>query len=194
MSKHNAMHEIMQRQTSSTTPMVIEVHIRQPQRDCPIYTWDRERTSLRLAGMYHAEPGLPADLAVCQLEGKLEVPVLLLSTSSSPPETLVQARLLGALLHPSFTESKEKIHPSDGWVFVAVAEVDTSLSLYQSLEMLPPAQLAALKAYMQARAREELQQGTAETPEVGEVASCSAPEAARLIRETRLLLKREQRM
>ncbi len=177
--------------------MVIEVQIRQPQRDCPIYTWDRERTSLRLAGMYHAEPGLPADLAVCQLEGKLEVPVLLLSTSSSPPETLVQARLLGALLHPSFTESKEKIHPSDGWVFVAVAEVDTSLSLYQSLEMLPPAQLAALKAYMQAKAREELQQSaaeTAQTAEVGEIASCSAAEAARLMRETRLVLKREQRM
>jgi hypothetical protein len=116
--------------------MMIEVQIRQPHRDCPVYTWDRERECLRVTAIYHAEPGLPADLASIQLEGKMEVPVLLLSTSSFPPGTFAQARLLGALsLTPA--EEQEQLYPSDDWLFVAAASVDSSLSSYQSLEMLP---------------------------------------------------------
>jgi len=140
---------------------------------------------MRLTGMYHAEPELPADLAICQLEEELEIPVLLLNTYSSPPRTLVQARLLGAL-SPTPSATREHSFPSDGWVFVAAAEVDASLSLYQSIEMLPPAQPGTLKEYVQAKA--QLQQTT------GEVQWCDADTAARLIRETRLLLKREQRV
>ena len=46
------------------------------------------------------------------------------------------------------TETQEQQYPLDDWVFVAAAEVDSSLALYQSLEMLPPAHLAALRAYV----------------------------------------------
>jgi hypothetical protein len=166
--------------------MLIEVRIRQPRTNCPIYTWDRERECMRLTDIYRAEPGLPADLASLELEGQLELPMLLLTSYSSAPDTLVQARLLGALSVMS-PETKEHMVPSDGWVFVAAAEVDTSLSAYQSLEMLPPAQLGVLNAYVQAKARDELQQTTSE------IQSCDADTAARRIRETRLELKREQR-
>ena len=187
--------------------MLIDVQIRQPHIDCPIYTWEREHECIRLTGIYRAEPGLPADLATLQLEGRLDVPILLLTTYSSPPGTLVQARLLGALsvgtpqrsLRSAYQSlasdggqfiaaSRERAFPADGWVCVAVAEADASLSQYQSLDMLPPVQLAALSAYVQAKAQEELQQTT------GEVQPCDANMAARLIRETRQFLKREQRM
>jgi hypothetical protein len=73
-------------------------------------------------------------------------------------------------------------------VFVAVAEVDHDLSPYQSIEILPPARLASLKAYIQVKAQEELRQTT------GEVQWCDADTAAQLIRQTRLFLKRKQRM
>src|SRR5690349_15906172 len=100
--------------------MVIEVQVRQPRRDCPIYTRDRERDCLRVTDIYHAQPGLPADLASFHLEGQIECPLLLLSTSSFAPGTLVQARLLGALCHTS-VHHKERPFPVDGWVFVAAA-------------------------------------------------------------------------
>lgn len=173
---------------SPTAAMEIEVQIRQPHSNCPTYTWDRERGCLRLTGIYHAAPGLPADVATLQLEGRLDVPILLLSRYSSPPGTLVSARLLGALGYTSSIGEQERSLPTDDWIFVAAAEADASLALYQSLEMLPAAHLAMLQAYVQAKAQEEVQLGT------GEIRSCAADTAARLIRETRVVLKREQRM
>jgi len=174
-------------QPSPISLMMIEVQVRQPHRDCPIYTWDSERACMRVTDIYRAEPGLPADLTSLQLEGQLEVPVLLLNTSSFSPGTLAQARLLGALsLMPA--EEQEHLYPSDNWVFVAAAEVDAARSSYQSLEMLPPAQLGALKAYVRAHVKVEQQQSA------GSIELHSAETAARCIRETRLHLKREQRM
>jgi len=166
--------------------MIIEVQVRQPHLDCPIYSWDRERERMRVSDIYHAEPGLPADLASFQLEGQLEAPVLLLSAQSFPPGALASARLLGAASLTS-TGAQEQRYPLDDWVFVAAAEVDSSLALYQSLEMLPPAHLAALRVYVRERTKQERQQSTAE------IEVYSAEMAARCIRETRLLLKREQR-
>ena len=182
------MHDAKQPGRRSATPaMVIEVQIRQPRSDCPIYTWDRERECMRVTAIYHAKSGLPADLASFQIEGQMEFPLLLLSTSSFPPRTLVQARVLGALCHPSL-HNKERAFPADGWVFVAVAEVDASLATYHSIDMLPASQVAAMKAYVQTQAWDELQHTA------GEIVSCDTETAARSIRETRLLLKREQRM
>ena len=157
MKKHQTGHEHEAEKTSSIAPMMIDVQVRQPHRDCPVYTWDRERECLRVSDMYHAEPGLPADLASTRLEGKLDVPVLLLSTCSFPPGTLAQARLLGAL-SPTPAEEQEHLYPSDDWLFVAAASVDASLSSYQSVEMLPPAQLGALRAYMRTHVKVEQQQ------------------------------------
>ncbi len=187
MKKHHTGYERKPGQPSSRSPMMIEVQIRQPQRDCPVYTWDRERECLRVTAIYHAEPGLPADLASIQVEGKMEVPVLLLSTSSFPPGTFAQAHLLGAL-SLALAEEQEHLYPSDDWIFVAAAEVDSSLSSYQSLEMLPPAQLGALKAYVRTHVKGERQLST------GGIQLHAADTAARCIRETRLLLKREQRL
>jgi len=172
---------------SATPAMVIEVQVRQPRRDCPIYSWDRERDCMRVTDIYHAQPGLPADLASFHLEGQVECPLLLLSTSSFAPGTLVQARVLGALCHTSI-HNKERPFPVDGWVFVAVAEVDASLAASHSIDMLPAAQVAALMAYVQTQAWDELQQSA------GEIVASDAEAAARSIRETRMLLKREQRM
>ena len=187
MKKYQTGHEHEAEKTSSIAPMMIDVQVRQPHRDCPVYTWDRERECLRVSDMYHAEPGLPADLASTRLEEKLDVPILLLSTCSFPPETLAQARLLGAFsLTPA--EEQEYLYPSDDWLFVAAASVDASLSSYQSVEMLPPAQLGALRAYMRTHVKVEQQQD----PRGIEMHSTDI--AARCIRETRLLLKQEQRM
>jgi hypothetical protein len=187
MKKHQTGHERGAEKPSSITPMLIEVQVRQPHRDCPVYAWDHKRECLRVTNTYRAEPGLPADLATTQLEGKLDVPVFLLSTSSFPPETLAQARLLGAL-SPTPVEEQEYLYPSDDWLFVATSELDNSLSSYQSIEMLPPAQLGALRAYMRTHVNGEQQQSTRG------IELHAADTAARCIRETRLLLKREQRM
>jgi hypothetical protein len=190
--RHDApRHERKAEHMQASPPMLLDVQIQQPRSSCPIYTWERERGSIRLTGVYRARPGLPADLAVFQLEGQLELPMLLLALYSSPPGTLVQARLLGALGSPPSAEAEAEAEgsprPSDGWIFVAVAEVEASLSQVQSLEMLSPAQLAELKAYAQATFREEYQQAKVE------VTCRGAQEAARMIRETRLQLKRERR-
>jgi hypothetical protein len=179
-------HEQTRGRRPAPHPMVIEVQVRQPRGDCPLYTWDRERSCLRVTDIYHARPGLPADLASFQVEGQVECPLLLLTTLSFPPETLVQARLLGAWCHSSL-QDEQRLIPVDGWVFVAVAEVDISLASYHSIAMLPAAQVAAMKSYVQMQALDEFQQMA------GEIVTCDADAAARFIRETRLLLKREQR-
>ena len=187
MKKHQAGHEHEAEKPSSIAPMMIDVQVRQPHRDCPVYTWDHKRECLRVSDIYHAEPGLPADLAATRLEGKLDVPVLLLGACSFPPGTLAQARLLGAL-SPTPAEEQEHLYPSDDWLFVAAVEVDASLSSYQSVEMLPPAQLGALRAYMRTQVKAEQQQSTRG------IEMHPSDIAARCIRETRLLLKQEQRM
>jgi hypothetical protein len=184
MKRFHIGHESKPEQQSATPAMVIELQVRQPHRDCPVYSWDRERECLRVTDIYHAEPGLPADLASIHLEGKLDVPILLLGACSFPPGTLAQARLIGAL-SPMPAEEQERLYPSDDWLFVAVAEVDASLSAYQSVEMLPPAQLGTLKAYVRIHVKRERQHS---------IQLHAADTAARCIRETRLLLKREQRM
>jgi len=186
MKKHQAGHEYEAEKPSSIAPMMIDVQVHQPHQDCPVYSWDRERECLRVSEIFHTEPGLPADLATTRLEGKLEVPVLLLGACSFPPGTLAQARLLGAL-SPTPAEEQEHLYPSDDWLFVAAASVDASLSSYHSVEMLPPTQLGALRAYMRTQVKAEQQQG----PRVIELHPSDI--AARCIRETRLLLKQEQR-
>lgn len=191
MSKHDERREEQQVQPGeqrAVPVMEIEVRIRQPRCDCPIYVWERERECLRLSSIYRAEPGLPADLAILRLEGQLDVPVLLLTTYSSPPETLVQARLIGALHYTPVVGTKATALPTENRVFIAVAQVDAFLSDYLSLETLPAPQLAQLKAYVQTEGGEELPQGEAR------IDVCNAAAAATLLRETRLSLKRERRM
>ena len=78
MRNDSARHERKLEHTQALPPMLIDAQIQQPRDSCPIYTWERERESMRLTGMYRAQPGLPADLAVFQLEGQLELPMLLL--------------------------------------------------------------------------------------------------------------------
>jgi hypothetical protein len=168
------------------SPMVLEVEVRHPQRDCLLYSWNRELTCLQVMGIHRAEAGLPADLGVIHLEGKKEVLTFLLLPYSAPPGTLVSARLVGAVQDLSFKGTKDDILPIDGWILVAVAEVDASLASCFSLDQLPPAQLVPLKAYVQAGAG---QNGAGRS----EVATCAAEAAARLVRETRLFLKRELR-
>jgi hypothetical protein len=167
-------------------PMLIEVLVREPQRDAPIYTWDAERASLRLSGLYSARPGLPADLATVHLEGLMDLPVLLLHSTNIAPGTLAQARLLGAL---SLRQAipMEDASPAEGWVFIAAVQADASLAEYPSLAALPPTQLAVFHAYLQEQARDKPGSQSVEVHER------DAEGAARLIRETRLFLKREQR-
>jgi hypothetical protein len=92
--------------------------------------------------------------------------------------------LLGAL-SPTPAEEQEHLYPSDDWLFVAAAEVDRSQSSYQSLEMLPPAKLGVLQAYVRMQMKVEQQQN------IQGIELHAADTAARCVRETRLLLKRE---
>jgi hypothetical protein len=183
MSEQHAIHKRGQQQQEA---MTVTVQVRRSCRDCPILSWDREHDRMQVTAFSRSEPGLPADLASLSVEGQLDVPVMLLNTASFPPGAFAQAHLLGAFslaLPPS--EEPDHSYPSDGWLFVGAAEVDALCSGYLSLEALPQAQLDALKAY--ARVQGTLLPGSV----VVEV--CDAGTAARLIRETRLLLKREQR-
>lgn len=185
MSEHHAIHKQEQQGQAAMTVMV---QMRQSCRDCPIMSWDRTHDHLQVTALSRAEPGLPADLASLQLEGQLDVPVMLLNTASFPPGAFAQARLLGAFALPlPLSEESDRSYPTDGWLFVGTAEVDDLYSGYLSLEALPPAQLDALKGYVRSQGQRTEQSGSAV------VEACDATTAARLIRETRLLLKREQR-
>jgi hypothetical protein len=183
MSEYHAIHK---RGQQGQAAMTLTVQVRQCCRDCPILSWDRAHDHLQITALARAEPGLPADLASLSLEGQLDVPVLLLNTTSFPPGVYAQTRLLGAFALPlPSSEESDHSYPVDGWLFVGAAEVDTLYSEYPSLAALPPAQLDALRSY--ARAQGLHRSGSAV------IQACDAATAARLIRETRLLLKREQR-
>lgn len=106
---------------------------------------------------------------------------------SFAPGSRLQVRLLGALGKPAATEPGEQALPSDGWAFVAVAEVDPSFTACASLSLLPREQIDALQAYVMNRLQEDMQQA------VGTIQCREADEAARLLRETRVALKRRQR-
>jgi len=175
------------RRTAAMQPMTLDVVIRQPQRDVPLYAWDREHACLSLTGFYRAEGELPADLAVFDLEKRREAPVLVLLSQSLTPGTRLQARLAGALScgTASVQAADEQWVPLDDWLLVAVAEVDSAFSAIQSIEQLPPAQLAVLKHYVR-------MQSAGETARE-EIPCLSAQEAAQLIRETRLRLKQKLR-
>src|SRR6266487_1612634 len=92
--------------------------------------------------------GLPADLAVMNLEELVDVPVLILTAHSFPPGTLIDVRVLGAILTRSAHEEQEVSFALDGWFLVAVASIDSTLTAYSSLEQLPLAQQIALKRYV----------------------------------------------
>jgi hypothetical protein len=170
---------------SGTSSMLVEVQVQQAHLTCPAYSWDREAACLRVRGIHQAEKGLPADLA--QLEGQVNAPVLLPTACSFAPRTRLYVRLLGALGKSSARELTEQALPIDGWVFVAVAEADPSFAACPSLSQLPCELLEAMKAYVESRIQEDLQQGA------GNIQSREADEAARLLRETRVALKRRER-
>ena len=180
MSKRDATDKAPEK--SGLPATLIEVQVQQAHRHCPLYSWDREAACLRVTGMQQAERGLPADVATVQLEGQVQVPVLLPAACSFAPGSRLQARLLGALGKPAMME---QALPTDGWVLVAVAEVDSSFAACSSLSMLPREQREALKAYVERRMQEDVQ--------AGEIRCVEADEAARLLRETRVALKRRQR-
>lgn len=168
----------------ANTPMLLDVRIRQTHRDCPRYRWDRGQGCLRFAGIHHATPGLPADLAVLLLEGQTAIPMLLLTTHSIAPDTVATARLLGAFcILPHGVLQREA--PLADATLVAVAVDDETLSTWESLELLPSAQREALQQYVQ---RQRSGQQHEEN-----VVCVDASTAAQQIREARLLLKRQQR-
>ena len=185
MSEQHTIHKRGQQPQATT---MVTVQVCQCCRDCPILSWEREHDHPLVTALSRAEPGLPADLASLPVEGQLDVPVMLLNTASFPPGAFAQARLLGAFalaLPPS--EEPDRSYPTDGWLFVGAAEFDATYSAYPSLEALPQAQLDTLRGYARSQAEGTGQPGSAV------IEACDATTAARLIRETRLLLKREQR-
>jgi hypothetical protein len=170
-----------------TSALLVEAQVQQPHLDCPVYTWDREAGCLRVTGFHRAKRGLPADLATLQLEGELNVPLLLPTACSFAPDTRLQVRLLGALGNTTAKEPVEQALPVDDLVFVAVAEADPSFTACTSLTQLPSGLLEAMKKYVESSLQEDLQQGA------GSISCVEAAEAARLLRETRVALKRRQR-
>src|SRR5579885_2157560 len=128
MSKRDAADKLSEK--SAPPAALIEVQVQQAHRNCPLYSWDREAGCLRVTGMQQAERGLPADVATLQLEGQIQLPVLLPAACSFAPGSRLQARLLGALGKPAMME---QALPTDGWVLVAVAEVDSSFTACASL-------------------------------------------------------------
>jgi hypothetical protein len=170
-----------------TSALLVEVQVQQPHLNCPVYTWDREAGCLRVTGFHQAARGLPVDVATLQLEGELNVPVLLPTACSFTPGTRLQVRLLGALGNTTAKEPVKQALPVDDLVFVAVAEADPSFTACTSLTQLPSGLLEAMKKYVESRMQEDLLQGA------GSISCAEAEEATRLLRETRVALKRRQR-
>lgn len=171
--------------------MGIEVVICQPQHNCPLYTWDREQGRMRVTGLYHAEQGLPCDIARYMLEGSMEFPVFLLTPHSFPPETAVHARILGAL-QCVFAPQEVAAPSPDGWHLLASVELDTDASPCSSLKNQPlPAQRTAIEAYL--RAQRELVEDTQHHASSETLVAWDAEATVRFLRETRVQVKRDQR-
>ncbi|MHB8595684.1 MAG: hypothetical protein ACYDER_02600 [Ktedonobacteraceae bacterium] len=167
-------------------PMVVNIQVQHASRDCLMYTWDREHACLQVSGIHPAEPGLPVDRATFMIEGKLAVPVFLIAPFSSPPGATLQGRILGAL-GSSPAEDGDDTLPTDGWTFITSMEADTTFTACESLTLLPPSLRQALEAFV---CRDMHSSSQASSPPI---TWCDTSTAARLIRETRLLLKRKQR-
>jgi hypothetical protein len=165
-------------------PVLIDVVMRLPQRDCPIYSWDNEHSNLRLVEIYHAQPGLPADVAAYTVEATLQLTVLLLSSLSVSPGTRVQARMLGAF-SPAPNGATSDASFMDGWVIVAAAQVDTAYASFDSMQALPPAQVAQFMEYVQMQAPNSYQQSN--------MIIHDAEDVMRVLREARVAIKRQQR-
>jgi hypothetical protein len=178
-----------------TAPLMLEVTVRQPCRDCACYTWDREQAHLRFCGITRGEPGLPADLAVFLLEEVLEIPVLVLSPVSCPPETQIRVRVLGALRSAGGMASQESNVPLplQGWILVAVSTDDPSWADAEGLEDLPDAVISLLKDYVRTYSGEANAAEPRQDTEV-QIITCPPQMIVRCIRESRLQLKRQRRM
>ncbi len=183
----NRRREGMRVQTPAPEPILAEVEVRYPQRDCPHYEWDRTRARLSLVGIHHAKHDIPADIAVLHLEGQVEVPTFLLSPISFQPETLVQVQVLGAL---GTSLRGENDVPITGWFLVAVPKLDTLPVSFQSLAELPHEQLTSLKSYVATQMNEDTQGCRQENTEI---VSCDAQTIAHMLRESRLALKQARR-
>lgn len=175
-----------QLQMAKREPIVVDVQIQQPSRNCPIYTWDRELACLRVSGIHLAESGLPAERATFLLEGEAPVSVLLIAPFSFPPLTTVQVRILGALGYPLASGTDDTL-PMDGWMFVAVMAANDTFSEYDTLDRLSLPLRKALESYISTHIHD------ASHLQSTQISWCDASTSARIIRETRLLLKRRQR-
>ena len=167
-------------------PMMVDIQIQHAARDCLIYTWDREQACLRVSGMHSAEPGLPADQATFLIEGERAVPVFLVTPFSSPPGTSLQGRILGALGSPLPKDGDETL-PTNGWTFVATLAADTTFATSEALTQLPQSLRQALEAFVCRDMHNDSQASSLS------ITWLDASRAAHLIRETRLLLKRQHR-
>ncbi len=176
------------KRAKKTEITALTVYVRQPQRDCACYTWNHEQGCLQFADIYHAQTELPAHLAILRLDGQSEIPVLLVSAYSFPPETLVSARLLGSLqyVHTQSGNKQESSFPLAGCTLIAVPIQDDTYAAIHTLEMLPPDQLLTLQHYVQTQ-----QPGS--TRENYGIQQLDANTTLQKIREARLYLKRQQR-
>lgn len=185
------LHEKQQQTQRQHTPssMTLEVQIRQPQRDCPLYVWDRERACLRFQGTYRAEPELPANIATLTLAEHEEIPVFVIHEQSLSPQTLVTVRLLGALhLLPGDTQNTQgETYPlEDTFLITSVAD-ESELSPAHTLAILAPEKIETLRRYI-----EEKQTSPVLTSNHTTI-YWDTQLTEQKIREARLFLKRRQR-
>ncbi len=180
---NRAMRKQVERaRTVEPSPFTINVVVQQPQRECVLYSWDHAHACLRVTGLHHVDAGLPADLAVMNLEELVDVPVLVLSAHSFPPGTRVDVRVLGAIRARAAHEELEASFALDGWFLIAVATINATLAASSSLEHLSVVEQTALKTYVLAA------HGEGE-----DVQCCDADEVVHLLRETRVQIKRGKR-
>lgn len=169
----------------------IDVVILQPQHDCPLYTWDREQDRMCVTGIYHAENGLPCQIARYVLEGTVEFPVFLITHYSFSPGTWVHARILGALQCISSAQEGSASSP-ESWNLIATVELDTYASFFSpSSKQRLPAQRAAIEAYL--RAQRGLVEDAQHHASSESLVAWDAEATVRFLRETRVQVKRDQR-
>ena len=176
--------------------MRLDVLITHTPAPSPLYEWDREHGCLRLVGIARGSPHLPATLATVRLEGTYELPVVIVASVSLAPGTRAQARILGALRRCDPVRDAEPDGLAvDGWVLIAAPEDDPAMAHLSSLEMLPETLLQALQTFVNAPTFGDGSSGRRDpaAPAQGGMQMCSAEQAARFVRATRLELKRQRR-
>jgi hypothetical protein len=172
---------------SDLLPVTVEVQIRSACQACWVYSWDRERTQLRVQGVEPGQHHLPADLAVLSLDLQQEVPVYVLASWSIAPGTVLPVRVLGGFQISPPGACEVEAFPLAQCVLLATPDLPDLPLLCEKLEHVPHALLTAIQVHAR-------MQVPGDSLVEAQPVIYTAAEIAHRLREARFWLRRMRRL